>query len=196
MGDTSNAVSNLSEAPEEGERLWVTTQRLDRRTCPSERCGIVGQLFFREAVNVLERRGEWARITRPYDAACEGGRSPYVDRGNAACAAENGITDGKFAEWVMVASLSPNRPPDPAETASDAERLVAHSDDFAQHRTAFVQAANELVASGRCTAADFEEQGGWMKSTNHRDEPIYFMYCGGMTVANRIYLNAETGRIF
>jgi hypothetical protein len=155
----------------------------------------VGQLFFREAANVLERRGDWARITRAYDAACESGRSAYVDRGNAACTPENGIEDGKFSEWVLATSLSPNRPPDPAETASDAERLVAQSDDFSEHRAAFVRAANELIESGRCTAADFEEQGGWMKSSNHGEEPIYFTYCGGSTVANRIYLNAETGQI-
>lgn len=177
-------------------RLWVTTPRLERRTCPSERCGVVGQLFFREAANVVERRGQWARITQPYDAGCEGGRSIYVDTGNAACAEENGITDGRFAEWVLAANLSPNRPADPAESASQAERLVAQSDDFTQHREAFVRAANELIESGRCTPGDFEEQGGWMKSSNHRNEPIYFTYCGGMTIANRIYLNAATGRIF
>lgn len=196
MSNTSSEANNESaDVPAGSERLWVTSQRLDRRTCPSERCGVVGQLFFREAANVLERRGGWARITNPYHAGCEGGRSANVDRGNAACDTENGITDGKFAEWVLAASLSPNRPADPAETASNAERLVAQSDDFMHHRAAFVRAANELIESGRCTAADFEEQGGWMKSTNHRDEPVYFTYCGGMTVANRIYLNAETGRI-
>jgi len=197
MANTSSEVGNASaEAVAEAERLWVTTKRLERRTCPSEQCGVVGQFFFREAVNVLERKGQWARVTKPYDAGCEGGRSSYVDKGNADCTADNGITDGKFAEWVLAASLSPNRPADPAETALDAERLVAQSDDFTEHRAAFVRAANELSESGRCTAADFEEQGGWMKSSNHRDEPIYFTYCGGMTVANRIYLNAETGRIF
>ena len=36
-----------------------------------------------------------------------------------------------------------------------------------------------------------------MKSAiKYRDEPVYFTYCGGMTISNRIYLNAETGRIF
>lgn len=196
-GNTSAEVTNMSGDPSAGAgRLWVTTPRLARRTCPSERCGVVGQLMFREAANVLERRGQWARITQPYDAACEGGRSTYVDTGNAACAAENGITDGRFAEWVLAANLSPNRPADPAESAAQAERLVAQSDDFTQHRAAFVRAANELIESGRCTPADFEEQGGWMKSSNHRDEPVYFTYCGGMTIANRIYMNAETGRIF
>lgn len=200
---SNNGTSNsFAEADVSGDpsadsgRLWVTTPRLERRTCPSERCGMVGQLFFREAANVLERRGQWARITQPYDAGCEGGRSTYVDTGNAACSAENGITDGRFAEWVPAQSLSATRPADPAETASQAERLVRQSDDFAQHRAAFVRAANELIQSGRCTPGDFEEQGGWMKSSNHRNEPVYFTYCGGMTVANRIYFDAQTGRIF
>lgn len=196
-GNASVELTNVSGDDSAGARsLWVTTPRLDRRTCPSERCGVVGQLSFREAANVLERRGQWARITQPYDAGCAGGRSAYVDTGNATCAAENGITDGRFSEWVLATNLSPNRPADPAESASRAERLVAQSDDFTQHRAAFVRAANELIDSGRCTPGDFEEQGGWMKSSNHRDQPIYFTYCGGMTVANRIYLDAATGRVF
>lgn len=192
----ANTAEKSAEVPADADRLWVTTPRLERRTCPSQRCGVVGQLFFREAATVLERRGEWARITRSYDAACEGGRSRYVDTGNAACAPANGITDGRFAEWVLAGSLSSNRPPDPAESAAQAERLVAQSDDFTEHRAAFVRAANELIEQGRCTPADFEEMGGWMKSSNHRAEPVYFTYCGGMTITNRIYLNAETGRIF
>jgi hypothetical protein len=53
-----------------------------------------------------------------------------------------------------------------------------------------------LIGDGRCTAGDFEENGGWMKSSNNRDEPVYFMYCGGFTAANRIYLDAASGRIF
>lgn len=190
-----NGPDNLASGSVSG-RLWVTTPRLERRTCPSETCGVVGQLFFREAATVLERSGGWARITRPYDAGCQGGRSDYVDRGNAACTPENGMIDGRFAEWVRAESLSETRPPDPAATASQTERLVAQSDDFGQYRAAFVRAANELIQSGRCTAGDLEEQGGWVKSSNHPDEPVYFTYCDGMTIANRIYLNAETGRIF
>jgi len=185
-----------AEAGSEKDRLWVTSARLQRRTCPSIRCGVVGQLFFREAADVLERKGEWARITKIYDASCEGGHSHYVDSGNDACTPENGISDGRFAEWVLSTNLSRTRPADPAETASPAERLVAQSDDFTRYRVAFVRAADELITSGRCSAADFEEQGGWMKSSNHRDAPVYFTYCGEMTIPNRIYLNAKTGRIY
>jgi hypothetical protein len=86
---------------------------------------------------------------------------------------------------------------DPAQPASPAERLVAQSQDFTEHRAAFVKAAKELIDDGRCTPRDFEKTGGWRKSAiNYRKEPVYFIYCGGMTISNRIYLNAETGRIF
>ena len=134
--------------------------------------------------------------SKRYDASCTGGRSEYVDRGNAECSPANGIVDGKFAEWVRLEHLSATRPPDPAETAAADEKLVAGSDDFARYRRTFVKAARSLIDDGRCTPGDFEENGGWTKSSNHRDEPIYFMYCGGFTVANRIYLDASSGRIF
>lgn len=176
--------------------MWVANDRAERRTCPSTSCGEVGRLFHGERVTVLEERDEWVRITEPYDASCVEGRSEYIETGEAACTEANGITDGRFAEWIAVSELTADQPADPAEAASVDEALVAQSDDFATHRAAFVEAANNLIADGRCTVGDFEEMGGWVKSSNHRDEPIYFTYCGGMTIANRIYLDASTGRIF
>lgn len=179
------------------DQFWVTTERLDRRTCPSKRCGVVGQLFFRESAHVYEKSKGWARITKPYDASCVAGRSEYVDRGQAACTEGNGIVDGIFAEWVEMKSLSTTRPADPAETAIADETLVAQSDDFALHRRAFAKAAAELIADRTCTREDFAEMGGWTKSVNqYRDRPVYFTYCGGMTVENKIYLDASNGKIF
>ena len=192
----ADAAAPAEPAGSDAGKLWVTSERLQRHSCPSEKCGIVGQLFFREAATVLERKGGWARISKRYDASCSGGRSEYVDKGNAQCVAANGIVDGKLAEWVRAEHLSATRPPDPAKTAAADEKLVAGSDDFGRYRRAFVKAARTLIDDGRCSAGDFEENGGWMKSSNHRDEPIYFMYCGGFTVANRIYLDASIGRIF
>lgn len=189
---SANAIEEASGPP----KLWVTSQYLDRHTCPSEKCGIVGRLFFREAAIVEERKGEWARVSKVYDANCRNGVSQYVDKGRAACTAENGITDGQFAEWVKGANLSPERPPDPATTAAADEKIVANSDDFTQHRTAFAKAARQLISEGRCTAAEFQEMGGWVKSSNERDKPVYFTYCGGMTISNRLYLNAATGEIY
>ncbi len=179
------------------EQYWTTVERLDRRTCATRSCGVVGQLMFRESAHVYEIADGWARITNPYDGSCVGGRSEYVDRGTADCGEANGFVDGKFAEWVELSGLSTERPVDPAESAAADETLVAQSDDFARHRRAFATAAAQLISEGRCTRADFEEIGGWMKSVNqYRDQPAYFTYCGGMTNANKIYLDASTGRIF
>lgn len=188
---TSNVTDNLSK-----KRHYVTSERLNRRTCPSTDCGIVGQLFFREGVSIFEMRGEWARITKRYHASCVDGRSEHVDTGNASCDPSNGISDGKFSEWVSTDFLSEDRPLDPAESASDAERLIAGSDDFARHRNAFAIAANSLISQRRCKEKDFLEVGGWRKSSSHKSEPIYFTYCDGFSRENRIYLNAVTGEIF
>lgn len=189
--DAAPADGTASEAG----KLWVTTQYADRHSCPSEKCGIVGRLFFRDAATPLEEKGDWVRISKLYDAACESGKSKYVDKGNAACAPENGIEDGRIAEWVKASQLAKVRPADPALTANADESIVAQSDDFVQYRAAFAKVAAELIADGRCTAVEFKEQGGWMKSTNQRDQPVYFTYCGGMTIDNKIYMNAETAKV-
>jgi hypothetical protein len=182
--------------PQGDERWWVTSERLNRRTCPSETCGVVGQLFLREGVTIHESRAGWVRVSQTYDASCVGGRSEYVDTGNAACDPANGISDGQFAEWVSEDYLAETRPPDPAANALRLEKLVAGSDDFARYRTVFAEAARSLITQRRCTERDFRDIGGWVKSTSHRNQPIYFTYCGGATVANRLYFNADTGEVF
>ena len=79
--------------------------------------------------------------------------------------------------------------------ASPDEQLVAGSDDFELHGKLFAQKAAELIDSGRCTKADIKDWGGWIRSTTKGDS-VYFLYCGGPHVDNRIYLDAKTGRIF
>lgn len=181
---------------EEKKRYWVISERLNRHTCPSKNCGVVGQYFFREGAEIFESKAEWGRVSKYYSASCSNGISEYVDSGNAKCEPENGIVDGKFAEWVVMKSLSEQRPRDPALDAKASERLVAKSDDFRKYRKVFVEAADALIRNRQCKEKDFIEWGGWIKSTNHRIEPIYFMYCGDPNRPNRIYLNAETGEIF
>ncbi|GAB1379170.1 SH3 domain-containing protein [Pararhodobacter aggregans] len=94
------------------ERLWVTTDRLHRRTCPSTDCGSLGWLALGEGVTVREIQNGWARISDPYDAACRGGASGMVETGNTACTPGNGIEGGRLAEWVSASFLSSTRPPD------------------------------------------------------------------------------------
>lgn len=85
---------------------------------------------------------------------------------------------------------------DPTAHAAEMERLIGRSDDLAQRREAFTQATTELVSEGVCTLDEFADHGGWVRSTTHGASPVYFMYCGGATVADRLYLDASTGRRF
>lgn len=122
------------------------------------------------------------------------GLSEYLKSGNAACVASNGINNGVFAEWVSKNSLTKDPPADPSEEANGGEILVKGSDDYRLYRSQFAKAAQELIGNGSCTAVDFEETGGWMSSAAE-GPGIYLMYCGGMTIANRIYLDVRSGGI-
>jgi len=75
--------------------------------------------------------------------------------------------------------------------------LTFGSDDYAKYHLVFEASARQLISDGRCSSADFKNMGGWVKSTTtYKNEPIYFTYCGEMTINNRIYLNAISGQVF
>ena len=88
--------------------------------------------------------------------------------------------------------LSSMRPPDPAAGATGDYALVSSSDDYGKYKDVFARAAAQPILSKQCTRGDFEETGGWLKSTAHKDSSVYFTYCGGFTRENRLYLNAGT----
>lgn len=173
------------------QKMWVKTDTVARHTCPSTECGMVGKLYFREAVTVLESRNGWARITELYDASCHNSNSEYVDFGWRACSPENGIVNGQFAEWVRVGSLAATRPPDPGASATGFAKLVAQSDDYQNYAKEFERAAIQLIESGRCSREDFLSVGGWIRSTR-KGPGMYFTYC--KNGADQVYLNVRTGR--
>ena len=172
--------------------MYVTVDRLIRRTCPSTDCGDVGGLLFGEKVKILEEKDGWGRITQRYDAACRDGLSAYVDNGSAECNSSNGIVDGQMAEWVALQFLAQGSAPAP--TASSAiEKLIVGSDNFQSHREVFTTSAQRLIDSGTCSESDFLDMGGWVSSTSQGPN-VYFIYCGGMMPDNRVYLNVSTGQ--
>ena len=83
-----------------------------------------------------------------------------------------------------------------AAYAIDTERLISKSDDLNKYRKVFARAAAKLIEDGTCKEVDFIENGGWVRSTSFKPRTVYFMYCGGSTVANRLYLNVNTSEIF
>lgn len=80
--------------------------------------------------------------------------------------------------------------------AAAAQRMIAGSDDLDEHSAVFARVATDLVTNGTCTETEFVTNGGWVRSTTFGSRPVYFMYCGGATVANRLYLDAATGEVF
>jgi hypothetical protein len=120
------------------------------------------------------------------------GQSEYVKSGNAACTTTNGFRSDKVAEWVRADQLSTKRPPDPADQATPDEQAVKNSDDFNLYHAQFAALAKKLINDGRCTAQDFTDNGGFTKSVNHPQAPVYFVYCGGDTAGSKIYVNAQT----
>lgn len=101
-----------------------------------------------------------------------------------------------YAMTQTTGTSSSTRQPRIAISDTQILTAVSRSDDFARHKDAFTVAARTLVESRRCTTGELKEMGGFVKSQTHKDKPIYFTYCGGMTVRNRIMLDASTGRIF
>ena len=175
---------------------WVAVDELDRRTCPAASCGIVGQLLKNEQVTIVEEKDGWGRITIYYDAACKNGKSLFISKGSRSCLPENGIDDGKMAEWVKMADLTITKPDMKMPPSQAKYDLVRLSDDFDTYKNEFINAADSLIESGRCTREDFEKIGGWMSSSNYSNKPIYFIYCGGNEITNQVHLDASNGRIW
>ena len=83
--------------------------------------------------------------------------------------------------------------PEQRDVPFDQERLiraVTRSDDASTHLIVFGGAAQKLIRTGRCTMAEFEAQGGWVRSVS-RDTGWYFIYCGGYDHNNRIYFHVD-----
>ena len=73
--------------------------------------------------------------------------------------------------------------PERREGPFDQERLiraVTRSDDASTHLIVFGGAAQKLIRTGRCTVAEFEEQGGWVRSVS-RDPGCTSSIAAGMT---------------
>lgn len=177
--------------------LYVSADQLSVRSCPSTSCGRISWLLSGQKVTVAETKNGWARISKYYDAACKAGKSEYVDIGNSACSEENGVSNGQFAEWVSLDYLEENREEPKPASSSSLINALGKSDNFGKYEAEFIRSTQQLIDEGKCTEADVVENAGWAKATGvNADLPVFFMYCKGFTVANRLYLDASTGRTF
>ncbi len=197
-GDPENERESSTEVipqPVAGREMWVAVERLNIRSCPGANCGRTGWILAGERIVVYEEKNGWARISEPYLANCISGITDQIDDGDRRCVSENGISDGKIAKWVAVKHLSPISPIKVADPNDCSSGFLAASDNYEVYAEVFCEASRKLIEEGRCTEDEFIENGGWWASTSH-PKGTFFTYCGDAIVANRIYLDAQAGRIF
>lgn len=155
---------------------YVSSERLGVREAPNSDAFVETIVYRGDKLYVLEKKEGWGRIS-PYYVYKEGG--PEV------------------AEWVPMDALLEVPP-----TITKQERLetvssyIEGSDDFKQHFEMFIKTTDSLLKDGTCVPPDFEELKGWVRSRTYSEQAVYFVYCGGLKQANKIYLNVENGEIF
>ncbi|CAH0536997.1 hypothetical protein [Vibrio marisflavi] len=155
---------------------FVSTEELGVRDGPSYDAFINDHMYRGEKVTILERKGDWGRISRYY-VYSKGGKEE--------------------ADWLPMVGLATS-PPVITEEERRATLIsfVGKSDDFKLHETAFLKATDTLLKEDKCRPQDFQELEGWVKSVKYKDREVYFVYCGGLQLSNKIYLDVKTGQIF
>lgn len=174
-----------SEATTSGP-YYVVSKGLNVRMAASSDGKLAKTLLQNEKVTVLEIRNGWARISD--DERIEGTRD-------------------QATLWVAAKFLTPIKPKETKSLnhstsatksieQSPIVNAIKTSDDFSKYKNIFISTTKALIADERCTLKEFEEMGGWWRSPNDIPDPVYFLYCGGMDLQNRIFLNTETGSVF
>lgn len=75
---------------------YVKEGVLEERLAPSSTATITNRIYLRQRVEVLEVKGEWARISKYYDGSVEG-------------------KSAQVARWVLASGLSASQPKEPKQ---------------------------------------------------------------------------------
>lgn len=177
MKDTmdSKPIMDLSQQMEQ-KIYYVKERRVAIVNDPSEAGVIEGYRYKSDEVEILEKKDGWARIS-DYIVYEDGGE--------------------EVAEWIAMDGLSKDE-----VIISDEENLeildsyIEESDDLLSYKDQFRKATKELISKGDCSPEDFDELGGWVKSIKFENKEIYFIYCDGMKLENKIYLDVIKNETF
>ncbi|WP_202408541.1 hypothetical protein [Vibrio tetraodonis] len=155
---------------------YVSPGKLGVREAPSYDAFVESLVYRGEKLHILEKKNGWGRISRYY---------VYEEGGE------------EIAEWVPMEALVEIAPTiTKEERVNTVSSYIEKSDDFKQHFEMFVKISDELLKEKTCTPEDFEETNGWIRSLTFKYRDVYFIYCGGIKQANKIYLDVRTGEIF
>ncbi|MDL5027242.1 SH3 domain-containing protein [Vibrio gigantis] len=168
-------IMDLQPEPEQTE-FYVLDRKLEVVEQPEIDGLITDYLYKGEKIEVLEKQGEWARIS-DYIVLKEGGP--------------------QTAEWVSMSGLSNDEVIiSEKESKEILDSYLVKSDDLKIHQEKFRNSVAKLISEGECVPSDFEELGGWVKSVKYSNRDVYFIYCGGLSLENKIYLDVNTNEIF
>ena len=168
-------VMELRPEPEQTE-FYVLDIKLEVVEQPEIDGLITGYLYKGEKVEVLEKQGDWVRIS-DYIVLKEGG--PQI------------------AEWVAMSGLSNDEVViSNQENKEILDSYLIKSDDLKLYQEKFRNSVAKLISEGECEPSDFEELGGWIRSVRYSERDVYFIYCGGLSLENKIYLDVNTNEIF
>jgi len=155
---------------------FVNQRRLPVRSLPDESVYPDRDIYKSEPVNVLEIKDGWGRISGYYT----------LDKG-----------EKEYAEWVKMDGLVDWVP---IITKEEREEMlssyIGKSDNFHLYKDSFFTITERLIKEKICTPQDFEEVEGWMRSINYNERNVYFVYCGGLRVSDKIYFDVDSGEMF
>ncbi|EDK28953.1 SH3 domain protein [Vibrionales bacterium SWAT-3] len=168
-------IMELKPEPEQTE-FYVSDRKLKVVEQPEVDGLITDYLYKGEKVEVLEKQGDWGRIS-DYIVLKEGG--------------------SQTAEWVSMSGLSNDEVIiSEKENKEILDSYLVKSDDLKLYKETFRNSVAKLISEGECEPSDFEELGGWVKSVRYSERDVYFIYCGGLSLENKIYLDVNTNEIF
>lgn len=167
---------SIADLKPENMEFYVDVEKLGIREAASLDAFVQRYLYKGEKVRLLEKKNGWGRVSA-YFVYEQGGP--------------------EIAEWIPLDGLVEQAPVITVEERKKTiQGYIAASDDLVQFEEMFLTTTDKLLNDGSCSPVDFEELGGWVKSTKYADRDVYFIYCGGLKLADKIYLDVRTGEVF
>lgn len=168
-------ILDLSALPEQTD-YYVSERKIAVYDQPNVDALIKDYLYKGDHIEVLEKSDGWGRI------------SDYIVMREGA---------PEMAEWIEMSKVSEDEVIISAdEHVEILDSYLVKSDDLKTYQKSFRVAVGSLIENGTCEPGDFEELGGWVKSVKYSNRNVYFIYCGGLKLEDKIYLDADTGEIF
>ncbi|WP_117234113.1 hypothetical protein [Vibrio maerlii] len=172
--DTELSETEQQEPEYQVRKRYVTENGVEVVNEPNGQY-VEDRLYKGEEVDTYEESSSFTRIT-PYIVLEEGGE--------------------EIANWVNSNKLADEKPTiSSKETDEMIEGLIGGSDDYKTYKEIMHQHTEALIKSGRCKHEEFIELDGWMRSINYSGRDVYFVYCGGLNVNNKVYLDTNQSKI-